>query len=143
MATRLFNLAAGGSLILVGALVLLSFSPGSDPRTRHVNLCGWCYVGVNGTGPDANFYIFNDRNAGPLYFGLYPIISGEPKLYEIKGTGFGYWRLRWRDGTSLWTIRLRVVYPLIAALVLPALWFIARRRRGARGFPVGSQPVAG
>jgi hypothetical protein len=143
---HLFNIAVALSAIAFCLLVVVWLTASSvDPRKKFVSLSTGCHLSVDARGADARLEVFNDATYGP-YSGSIIGIAGDPNGPKVSGVGdvagIYHRMIRWPNGTSLWTLSLSLIYPMVACTVLPVVWVIRRSRQRGRGFPVDRQPAA-
>jgi hypothetical protein len=148
VANRIFSIAAATSTLAVLVIVVAWVGAGRVDAQKHfIRVSSSFHVSVDARGADARLELFND--ASPYSGGIVGI-AGDPRGPTVSGVGDAagvYYRMiRWPDGRSVWTLSLSLIYPLVLAAVLPALWIIRRsrgRRRGRRrGFPVEARPAS-
>lgn len=137
MQNRLFNVASVVSAVLLCLIVVAWFAAGAvDPRKHFVCLSNGWHLSINARGADARLQVFNDPSYGP-YIGSIIGLAGDrngPKVSGVGDVAGVYYRMiRWPDGTSLWTLSLSLVYPLLVTLPLPLTWLIRRSRRPRHG----------
>src|SRR5687768_10530978 len=131
MKHRHFNFAVTVSAISLCLIVIAwSLSSWIDPRNQFVSLSSGCHISIDARGADARLEVFNDSNYGP-YAGS--IIGSGPDGPTVSGfgdvAGIYYRMIRWRDGTSLWTLSLSLMYPLLVAAILPVVWLVRQPHR--------------
>lgn len=138
--SRLFNFAVAAS-VAVFCLIAAAWlaAGGVDPRKQFIRLSAGFHLTLHAHGADARVVVFSDPTDGP-YTGSILALAGDPNAPTVSGigdvAGIYYRMIRWPDGQSLWTVSLSLIYPLIAAALLPCAWIIRRSRRARRGFPV-------
>jgi hypothetical protein len=145
MANRIFNIFAAMSAIAFCLVVVAWLAAASvDPRKHFVSVSRNCHFSIDFRGADARFEVFNDSSYGP-YSGSIVGIARDPNGPRVSGVGDSagiyYRRIYWPNGVWLWTLSLSLIYPLLIASGLPAVWLVRRARRSRRGFPVDARPA--
>jgi hypothetical protein len=127
------------TILLLLFLATCLFAGNVDPIKRHLSLSHGCHLSIDTSLFGPSFEIFNDADYGP-YRGSIIEVTGPRHSLQVKATGFIfpgiYYRLfRWPNGTSLWTVSLSLVYPLLFSAILPVVAFAryVRRRREIGG----------
>jgi hypothetical protein len=140
---RLFNFAAALCAILFAFVVVAWLAAHAmDPYGHYLSLSSKYHVSLGGRGGGASLHVFNDSSYGP-YSGSIIAISAvgksnpnDPRESSFDAPGVYYRSLQWRDGKSLWTFSLSLLYPLIMCGILPMVWWFRRPRQQHRGFPI-------
>ena len=132
-------LSAAVFFLLIVAWLLAS---GVDSRRQFLRLSRGCHLSIDAWGADARLEIFNNASYGPYRGSIVDIIAGRPSSVQMIGfgdqAGIYYRWIHWPSGQTTWTISLSLLYPLLAASVLPIIWSARRLRGNRRGFPVSA-----
>ena len=151
VANRLFNLGVLFSTVAVCLIgIAWPLAGYSDPCSQYLNLSHQWHLGIDARGADARIEIFNG-SYGPYCGSIMTVarpkgqMATEPHVLAFGDTlGIYFRRVPIPPGGFWWTLSLSFVYPLAAALVLPSVWILLRRRRTSlrRGFTVERSPAA-
>lgn len=128
--------------LLAATLILLPFSWVANPRLHYVSLTdtlhvGLCCRGLRDLDRGGCLVFFNDSLRGPYRGGLISVniegvVYGGPD-HEVRADWFGvYYRyFRWPDD-MVWTLMIRLFYPILLFAVLPTVWLVPRLVGGHR-----------
>ena len=130
------------TVLLVATVFLMPLSWVANPRLHHVSLTdtlhvGLCCRGLGDLDPGGCLVFFNDSLRGPYQGGLIAIriggaVYGGPD-HEVTADWYGvaHRYFRWPDYV-VWTLMVRLFYPVLLFSVLPAMWLIPRLVKGHR-----------
>lgn len=147
---RLLFLARRLSAVCAAAIVVawIVVSCGLvDPQRHRIRLGPSCHVSLQHFD-GASIVIFNDGDYGP-YRGSIVGLAGDPNGPIAHGfgstAGIYYRHFRWPDGSTLWTLSVSLIYPLMLASILPigSAVIALRQRLKAASETVNDSEIAG